>query len=136
MTTCKSFFHSIYKCFSNFTGHNYSKCFERKLWNRDFGTEIPIPNISFEKTLIIHQFYIHAIADVLIFFYTYFFKTNCEIGFSVPKPLIQTFPSKQCISCRRHSYYPRFLSCLFLPKKLWNMGFSTETPILRHFWNK
>ena len=67
-------FYFIYKCFSNFSGHNHWKCFEKKLWNMGFGTKTPISNIFFKKTLIIHQFYVHAIVANITFFYVYFFK--------------------------------------------------------------
>ena len=71
---------------------------------------------------------------LLIFFYAHFFKKTFGIGVSISKPLFQIFPSKECTShsiilCRRHSRCPRFLSCLFLERKLWNRGFGTKTPI-------
>ena len=58
------------------------------------GVSVPKPlfhNFSFKKTLTIHQFYIHAIAVVVIFFPAYFLKESCGIGVLVRKPLFHNF---------------------------------------------
>ncbi len=51
-----SLFYSMYKCFSNLSGHNhFCKCSERKVYNRSFGTETPIPNFFFRKDILYTQ---------------------------------------------------------------------------------
>jgi hypothetical protein len=79
--------------------------FERKLWNRDFGTEIPIPQLPFKR-----QAYKKIWTTALTSTYNRqrrgrFFKASCGIGVSVPKFLFHNFVSKTTIEDNKDNGY-------------------------------
>ena len=76
----------------------------------------------------------------LHFFYAYFFKEKCGIGFryrnSYFKYFFQKNPYQLSILCSCHSQCLHFSLSLFHQRKLWNKGFGTEILIPNFFLKK
>ena len=76
------YFFSILYYYHSGSPHYLSQLFvQRKLWNRAFGTEIPIPQLFFKNLPFFCLFYIDVIAGVLILFYVHFLKKLWNRGF-------------------------------------------------------
>ena len=68
--------------------------FERKLWNKGFGTETPIPQLSFKKYAEKNDDNGYSM-NIKLLNEICCLKESCGIGVSVPKPLFHNFPSRK-----------------------------------------
>jgi len=85
----------MHKCFSNLSGHNhYCKCSERKVYNRSFGTETPIPHFSFQKDIFYTRILCSCHSRCPHFLsWLFLHKKLCNRGFGTETPIPQ-FPFK------------------------------------------